>query len=112
MDRDATGEFWFYGTNNNIFKTTITTSQNELNKLAIRVWPNPASDHIIIHTPTLIYTGGLFDALGKRVLTLEALEVGQHTIQLTSNMQPGLYFLRLDGPNGITSKSIVLNGAP
>lgn len=111
MDRDASGEFWFYGTNNNIFKTTITTGQNELDKLDIRVWPNPASDHINVHSPTPILNGGLFDALGNQVLKIDALEVGQHTIPLSSVLQSGLYFLRLEGPNGVATKKIVLNGA-
>lgn len=108
MDRDDSGAFWFYGTNNNIFKANTSTSLTELKKWEVMLWPNPTHQHFFIQSQQSILKGTLMNAVGQPLLLFETLEPGQHHIQLPSNLAQGVYLLQLESKSGKTIKRIIL----
>lgn len=72
----------------------------------ITVYPNPASDRVIIETATSTATVSLFDITGKKQLDKQ-LAFGANTLDI-EGVQPGIYFLQFES-NGIaeTRKLVV-----
>jgi len=72
---------------------TITSTGNKLAAKAIKLYPNPAKDHIVIEVETsTVFT--IYDALGKVVLTEEAEKNGFIDIH---SLPAGVYSIRANG---------------
>lgn len=77
----------------------------------IRVYPNPASDHL-----NITWTGqvtdpvvALYDITGKRVHDLNIHSAGKSMIRLiTETYSPGLYILQFKTGDAVTSKKILI----
>jgi hypothetical protein len=76
----------------------------ELNELIINVFPNPATDQLNINSSIPFSRVSLVNMLGQ---TIKTVEVGQENYTMdVSNMAKGLYILKVDTPQGSTTKKI------
>lgn len=78
-------------------RSTTGTSESALNRVALSVFPNPATDALQLRTELAWHTCVVNDAQGKQILSRAAN--GDQTIAL-ENLLPGMYVLRLYGENG------------
>jgi hypothetical protein len=97
--------------NNDFAKNAyLTTSVNENDKSALKVFPNPASTKI-----TIASTGAgsgdiivsLFDMNGKMALQDRFAQKNQNTLDV-STLPKGVYLIKAETPEGNTSKKIVI----
>ena len=83
--------------------STLGLIENELIGASISVYPNPASDVIIIKTDIELTKVELYDILGKRVLESGA------TNQLDiSSFKSGVYLMKLHSIKGTLTKKLVI----
>lgn len=94
----------------NTFMATITVqecatgfSKTENNESLIRVYPNPASDFIVVTTPLPDYTAVISDALGRVVLNT-VLDSAENKIAL-NGMAKGMYYVSIKNSHGETSST-------
>ncbi len=88
-------------------------SANELNKVGMSIYPNPASNELNLNIVTIHETGSrieVSDALGHLVFTKDAkLAEGKNKIQIPlESLVNGIYFLRVETKEGnlISSKFV------
>jgi endonuclease I len=104
-DSHASNTFTYFGTPSTTqFKTAITTV-NQVNEISL--YPNPASNHIIItHTNDLIHRVTIFDVTGKLVLELQPM---QNSVQVdVSSIQNGVYFIWVYSNNSYTFEKLII----
>lgn len=92
---DITGDFWFQ------LVGTPFSSVEELPLEAFRFFPNPVQNNATLSFKALEsmnLQGAITNALGQTIqqLYFGQMQAGNHTLEVpTSNLQPGIYFLRL-----------------
>lgn len=85
-----------------------TLSINEENAELFSVYPNPATDYIMITTPvSTAYTMTIFDSLGKEVLAQKAQGL-QSKIDVSS-LSGGIFFLEIRTEKTKTVQKVVIN---
>jgi hypothetical protein len=85
-----------------------TLGINEENAEKFSVYPNPASDYIIVSTTVSVpYTVTIFDSLGKQVLVQTERNM-QANIDV-SNISSGIFFLEIRTENSKTVQKIVID---
>jgi hypothetical protein len=79
---------------------------NEKEAGKILVYPNPSSAGIIIESPAIITACEIWNTAGQKVDAFR----GQNSEKLrinVSSLAPGLYFLRIQTTEGITSRKLI-----
>ncbi|QHI34830.1 hypothetical protein IMCC3317_01740 [Kordia antarctica] len=85
-----------------------TLGINEENAEKFSVYPNPASDYIVVSTTlSQPYTVTIFDSLGKQVLFQKQQNM-QATIDV-SNISSGIFFLEIRTEKSKTVQKVVIN---
>lgn len=88
-------------------KIWSTTSIDEVASNRIRVYPNPASDYLIIETESQEYTEGrLYTIEGKVILDFEV--DGKLRLSVR-NLKSGIYFVRIVNKNDVFIEKIVVD---
>jgi len=85
-----------------------TTSEKRISGDKINIYPNPASDYIIIYTKDIGYEDNLievFNISGKKILT-ERQKNKIHKLDF-KEIDPGLYMIRLSNHNQSVTRSII-----
>lgn len=83
----------------------ITATRPAANAEPLQVWPNPTRGRVRLQLPAAAPRSGLqvqlLDATGRLVVAqpLEVGPSGEVTVELGAQ-QPGLYYLRVQGPQG------------
>ncbi len=90
--------------------STVTSTSikgvDNIDVTAVKVYPNPASDVIMIDIPSQMEVTA-FDMIGKKVPFKNSLSAGLNEINIT-DLKSGVYFLKLsNGTNQIVKKMIV-----
>jgi hypothetical protein len=84
--------------------TVLSVNEKEAGK--ILVYPNPSSAGIIIESPAIITACEIWNTAGQKVDAFR----GQNSEKLrinVSSLAPGLYFLRIQTTEGITSRKLI-----
>jgi hypothetical protein len=72
------------------------TSANEIHKqLGFNIYPNPASENIIIQSGEMIWSIQLFSITGQLLKTIKAHHVKEYSFSV-SGMKPGTYLLKVN----------------
>ena len=74
------------------------------------VYPNPATDHIIVSAPVEVETDAVFQILnlaGQIVWSESGMFQNEHTMHLP-DLTAGVYVLRVTGGNFILNKKIII----
>ena len=84
----------------------VSNSEIQLDEFTVKIFPNPASDHLTIDINTDLPSAAdviLFDLLGRSVLS-QRIDSGQRTITInTSSLSAGQYILHIS--NSITTRT-------
>jgi Secretion system C-terminal sorting domain/Domain of unknown function DUF11 len=87
----------------NTAKTTfLTTSVDDIASLGLKVYPNPAKDYVVIEmgkNRNSNFSIEILNLLGQ-VLKTQTLSGIQEQVEI-SDLQKGIYFLKINTPNGI-----------
>ncbi len=75
----------------------------------IRVFPNPAKDHIRIESPTSINEVILLNSFGKMQNAIEFKEDRNIEIDLPQDLPGGMYLLQIRTDSGILTKKIIIS---
>ena len=76
-----------------------TTGINNLdNSTGMRIYPNPATNHIIILSDSKIRSATIYDIMGKEVMHSENFQ--NETLLLPDNLKTGMYIIRVQTDNG------------
>ncbi|HRI32140.1 MAG TPA: T9SS type A sorting domain-containing protein [Saprospiraceae bacterium] len=73
-----------------------TVSNNEVKNIAIKMYPNPASNAFTVEYNTGLTRVELYSILGKKVVSFNAGHFKSYDI---SNLVDGIYLVKLIGPN-------------
>ena len=85
---------------------SITTGINDPVNVSseVIVYPNPTKGDLVIKYPVNWFDNiTFFDGTGRRVFS-EGVERGSAQRSFNRNLQPGVYFLRLDGKSRVAVK--------
>ncbi|MPL70095.1 hypothetical protein SDC9_15846 [bioreactor metagenome] len=94
-------------TNGTFDCSSIWIDDVELDFVEAKVYPNPAIDYLCIETKEVVQRLEVYDALGKRVISKTP---NQNNFSLDiSNLEKGIYILKLQTNEGIGSYKIVKN---
>ena len=97
----------FPPTNGTFDCSNIGINDVELNKIEAKIYPNPVIDNLNIEAKENILTLEVFDALGRKVISTNPK---QKSITLdVSNLEKGIYILKLQTENGIGSYKVIKN---
>lgn len=80
-------------------------SNKDVKNIAIKVYPNPASNSFSVEFNTGLTRVDLYSILGKKVTSYPAIQKGSYDI---SWLDDGLYFVKLIGPNDQMLRTIRL----
>jgi len=83
---------------------TLSVPTQVLNESTISVYPNPASDYLYVSTKNQIISVEMFDILGKKVS--QVLNGNQIPV---SNLQSGIYLVKVYTDKGHVTKKIVID---
>ena len=79
--------------------------QNELNK-SVRMYPNPVYDEMIIEMlGNAKFTG--YEMMNSKGQVVEKGDILNKTVVNTSGLMPGIYLIKLEGPDGHVINKIV-----
>lgn len=85
----------------------LTNVSNEF-KNSLTVWPNPASDNVNLEIDVIgKYTYDVFDLSGRRLLK-GSFKGTNHSIDI-SDLQSGVFVIKLNAPNGVITKRLFKN---
>ena len=82
---------------------------------SMTIYPNPAKDNATIDitlSQNSVATIKVVDLMGRNVIDLgtKSMKAGQNTIELnTSNLNNGMYFVKVASENGVVTKKITIN---
>lgn len=97
---------------NNVFCQVLLTNTKErlLSESKVSIYPNPASKEITIEIDqnSIINSISLFDIGGQMIQRFARLDSYKSNIPVF-NLQRGLYIMRIETPNGVINKKILLN---
>ncbi|MDD4529403.1 MAG: T9SS type A sorting domain-containing protein, partial [Bacteroidales bacterium] len=85
------------------------------NHVSMTIYPNPAKDNATIDitvSQNSVATIKVVDLMGRNVIDLgtKSMKAGQNTIELnTSNLNNGMYFVKVASENGVVTKKITIN---
>jgi len=106
---EENGTKWVGTDNGLIFFTgnSLSTSNEQYSGVQFKLFPNPANDFIILKMPLEVLgsTVEVYNILGK---SLKSFRTFENNIRLdVSSFSNGLYFIRLQTPNGMAIKKFV-----
>lgn len=93
----------------------IGLEEVSLNNVSMTIYPNPAKDNATLDinlSQNSVATIKVVDLMGRNVIDLGAksMKAGQNTIELnTSNLNNGMYFVKVASENGVVTKKITIN---
>lgn len=83
----------------------LSVNENELNNL-VKLFPNPALDHITLSTDLRLKSYKIFDSFGRLI----DQGVFNQTAQLNiTSLTDGVYFLQVDSEKGVVNKKFVVS---
>ncbi len=82
-----------------------TVSNRDVKNIMVKVYPNPASNSFTVDYTTGLLRVELYSILGKRMKSFNASPNSSYDM---SELEDGLYFVRLIGPNEQTLRTIRL----
>ncbi|MEM1320548.1 MAG: T9SS type A sorting domain-containing protein, partial [Bacteroidota bacterium] len=86
----------------------IVSNRDIIKDERVRVFPNPATNHLWIDAPHLeLEQLSLYDAYGQLVIHNQSLQRGRSQV-LLSTLPSGIYLLKIQSPEGILTRRIVL----
>jgi hypothetical protein len=89
------------------FKAVDLLTTNNFNKIETTIFPNPASENVMIESSSKISNVKLFNILGQLILVKE---LNQHSITLDlSQLSKGTYLILIENEFGIETKKVVKN---
>jgi uncharacterized repeat protein (TIGR01451 family) len=91
-----------------IFQVDMGASVSEHGAPGAHIWPNPATDVLVIDLPSAMGTKGrcvVYDAMGRQMLQVPA--TGQRTIVSLAPLAPGAYRIHLIGGGHSSSHGFV-----
>ncbi|KFC22713.1 T9SS-dependent choice-of-anchor J family protein [Epilithonimonas lactis] len=108
---------YYFGFGNTTAPVTITTSLrvdnvsftknalavNDVNKTAIKIYPNPVVDQLTIKTDDIIKSVQVYSLDGKLLKTIE----GNHDKVDFRNYQKGTYLLKIETNKSVTSQKVI-----
>lgn len=80
-----------------------STSNNDVRNIAIKIYPNPSSNSFSIDYNHGLSRIDLYSILGKKVTSFKAMPKTSYDI---SQLEDGLYFVKLLGPNERNLKTV------
>lgn len=90
-----------------IFTCGATSTNDADRDDEISIWPNPATDIFTLTTGNLIPEKiEILDMVGKRVKSIEPLTGAQNLAVQVSDMQSGMYFIKIETNKGIITKKL------
>ncbi|MBP1646269.1 MAG: type sorting protein [Bacteroidetes bacterium] len=93
----------------------IGLEEVSLNDVSMTIYPNPAKDNATLDinlSQNSVATIKVVDLMGRNVIDLgtKSMKAGQNTIELnTSNLNNGMYFVKVASENGVVTKKITIN---
>ena len=94
-------------TNGTFDCSSIGMDDVEFNFVEAKVYPNPAIDYLSIETKEMVQRLEVYDALGRRAIS-KAPNQNNFSLDI-SNLEKGIYILKLQTKEGIGSYKIVKN---
>ena len=94
-------------TNGTFDCSSIWIDDVELDFVEAKVYPNPAIDYLCIETKEIVQRLEVYDALGRRAIS-KAPNQNNFSLDI-SNLEKGIYILKLQTKEGIGSYKIVKN---
>jgi hypothetical protein len=82
----------------------MPSSTKDLEKIEVRLFPNPATDAITVDSPSSIERYEVYSAAGKLVASRGSIE--NPTIDI-SDLPNGIYLFRAFSSNGTTTKKFI-----
>lgn len=85
------------------------------NEVSMTIYPNPAKDNATLDInldQNSVASIKVIDLMGRNVIDLgtKSMKAGQNTIELnTSNLNNGMYFVKVASDNGVVTKKISIN---
>lgn len=85
------------------------------NHVSMTIYPNPVKDNATLDinlAQNSVATIKVVDLMGRNVIDLgtKSMKAGQNTIELnTSNLNNGMYFVKVASENGVVTKKITIN---
>jgi hypothetical protein len=94
--------------NKDTVQQNTPTNDNALKTL--QVFPNPSTGliKVDINAKDSVYDLSLYDLIGNRIQTLDALPLSSGRHQYTLSLSLGIYYLRCESRNGIITKKVVI----
>ncbi|MES2622659.1 MAG: T9SS type A sorting domain-containing protein [Bacteroidota bacterium] len=88
----------------------ITNSTDNLEKIQIRIYPNPASDYFILRLGTAYqnFSLALYDTYGNEIKRIESSTEYQNVIS-TKNLPKGIYFLKIVSAGNHFFEKLIIN---
>lgn len=86
--------------------TVLSTETQEL--IQTKIFPNPASDLVMINSSSPLNTIQLLDVNGRIIKVIDANQASEFSIEI-SDLNSGVYILNIKTENGMTSKRFVKN---
>lgn len=108
MDFFGRHEAWFYGLNNNIYKTPLTASVEIAPQLQGQLYPNPFNQELILELEEAISTLKIVDIQGKELFEVHHLPAGRHVLT-TDYFPKGLLFVQVQTKSGWHVRKMLKN---
>ncbi|WP_433991521.1 T9SS type A sorting domain-containing protein [Kordia algicida OT-1] len=88
--------------------TTLSVNDIATTENQIRVYPNPAKEHVNISAPTNLEQVAIYDMSGKLILKNENYRSNQETLDL-KNLSGGMYMVQIKTEKTTTLKKLIIN---
>lgn len=87
----------------------LAVSGNELDANAVTLYPNPATNEVILakHGQVSLDAVAIYDITGRLINTIDLKAMGQSKTMDISQLQSGLYFLHIKGENTTITKQLI-----
>jgi len=90
-----------------VIKTKRPTSIQDLKAMGLKIYPNPTSSLLYIHSLYPYYEIKLMDPMGKQIFARNDSEIYESTIDL-SKFANGTYFIQISGTKGTAYSQIII----
>ena len=87
------------------FRNTITLGSPQFNKQTVIIYPNPVQDKLVLKSSINDFDSvSIIDFNGRLIMTVSTTNLNEIDV---SNLNAGIYFLKIESSNGISVKKFI-----